>query len=76
VKLVIAQESYYSDHTRYADVADSLRVRIEGGGRLFILYADERHWAGCGGDAKHRTDLRHGGGVSHAGQLARGSAGV
>ncbi|HSM15385.1 MAG TPA: 6-bladed beta-propeller [Gemmatimonadales bacterium] len=46
VKLVIAQESYYSDHTRYADVTDSLRVRIEGGGRLSILYADQRHWAG------------------------------
>lgn len=46
VNLVTAQEAYYSDHARYATVADSLRVRIEGGGRLFILYADERHWAG------------------------------
>jgi len=46
VNLVTAQEGYYSNHARYAEVADSLRVRIEGGGRLFILYADERHWAG------------------------------
>ncbi len=46
VNLVTAQEAYYSNHASYADVADSLRFRIEGGGRLFILYADERHWAG------------------------------
>jgi len=46
VNLVTAQEDYYSNHARYAEVADSLRVRIDGGGRLFILYADERHWGG------------------------------
>ena len=46
VKMVVAQEWYYADHARYADVADSLRARIEGGGRLYILYADDRHWAG------------------------------
>ncbi|NNG15928.1 MAG: hypothetical protein HKM89_05545, partial [Gemmatimonadales bacterium] len=44
--LVVTQEGYYSDHASYATVADSLRARLEGGARLFLLYGDKNHWGG------------------------------
>ena len=46
VKLVIVQESYYADHGRYADVADSLDAEVQGGARFFLLNGDDRSWWG------------------------------
>ena len=48
LNLMVVQESYRADHGSYADAADSLRVGLEGGARLFLSFGDHRHWRGGG----------------------------
>ena len=44
--LIQAQEIFYSNYGRYTSDSDSLRVSFDPPARVFLLYGDQRHWAG------------------------------
>jgi hypothetical protein len=52
---VIAQETYYADHGRYSDRADSLKTPKLEGLSFGILSGDNRHWFGLVVDPKTRV---------------------